>query len=188
MIFNQVEIKGAARRVPDIVVYINGLPVGLFELKNPLDEAATIEGAYRQLELYKRDIPDIFAYNEICVVSDGTEAKAGTITSPWERFSAWKSIDGVSSAEGMPELEVLIKGMFDKGRILDIIRNFITFSTAKDEVVKIMAMYHQYYGVNKAVEETIRATSPGGDRRIGTFWHTQGSGKSLSMVFSIRER
>jgi len=178
-----VKIKGAGVRIPDIVVYINGLPVGLFELKNPLDEAATIEGAYRQLELYKRDIPDIFAYNEICVVSNGNKAKAGTLTAPWERFSAWKSIDGVSSVEGMPELEVLIKGMFDKRRVLDIIRNFITFSTTKDEVIKIMAMYHQYYGVNKAVEETIRATSPGGDRRIGTFWHTQGSGKSLSMVF-----
>ena len=183
LVCNQVIIKGAGVRIPDIVVYINGLPIGLFELKNPLDETATIEGAYRQLELYKRDIPDIFAYNEICVVSDGTEAKAGTLTAPWERFSAWKSIDGVSSVEGMPELEVLIKGMFDKRRVLDIIRNFITFSTAKDEVIKIMAMYHQYYGVNKAVEETIRATSPGGDRRIGTFWHTQGSGKSLSMVF-----
>lgn len=183
LICNQVEIKGLARRIPDIVVYINGLPIGLFELKNPLDEAATIEGAYRQLELYKRDIPDLFAYNEICVVSDGNKAKAGTITAPWERFSAWKSIDGVSSVEGMPELEVLIKGMFDKRRILDIIRNFITFSTAKDKVTKIMAMYHQYYGVNKAVEETIRAASLGGDRRIGTFWHTQGSGKSLSMVF-----
>jgi len=183
LVCNQVKIKGVGVRIPDIVVYINGLPIGLFELKNPLDEAATIEGAYRQLELYKRDIPDLFAYNEICVVSDGTEAKAGTITASWERFSAWKTIDGINSVKEMPALEVLIKGMFDKKRVLDIIRNFITFTTVNDEATKIMAMYHQYYGVNKAVEETIRATSPGGDKRIGTFWHTQGSGKSLSMVF-----
>ncbi|GAV21855.1 type I restriction endonuclease subunit R [Carboxydothermus pertinax] len=183
LVCNQVKIKGTGVRIPDIVVYINGLPVGVFELKNPLDETATIEGAYRQLELYKRDIPDLFAYNEICAVSDGTEAKAGTLTASWERFAAWKSIDGVQKIEGMPALEVLIKGMFAKNRVLDLIRNFITFTMAKDEVVKIMAMYHQYYGVNRAVEETIRAVSPTGDRRIGTFWHTQGSGKSLSMVF-----
>ncbi|MDI6600232.1 MAG: type I restriction endonuclease subunit R [Thermoanaerobacteraceae bacterium] len=183
LVCNQVKIKGAGVRIPDIVVYINGLPIGVFELKNPLDEAATIEGAYRQLSLYQRDIPDLFIYNEICAVSDGTETKAGTLTAPWERFSAWKSIDGVSSVEGMPSLEVLIKGMFAKERVLDLIRNFVTYTTTKDSVVKIMAMYHQYYGVNKAVEETVRAASPAGDRRIGTFWHTQGSGKSLSMVF-----
>ena len=183
LVCNQVMIKGIGVRIPDLLVYINGLPIGIFELKNPLDETATIKGAYRQLNLYKRDIPDLFMYNEICVVSDGTEAKAGTLTAPWERFNAWKSIDGIHSVEDKPPLEVLIKGMFEQSRVLDLIRNFVTFTTTKDDVIKIMAMYHQYYGVNIAIDETIKAVSPAGDRRIGTFWHTQGSGKSLSMVF-----
>ncbi len=183
LVCNQVRIKGTGVRIPDIIVYINGLPIGILELKNPLHETAKIEGAYRQLNLYKRDIPDLFAYNEICVVADGTEAKAGTLTAPWERFTAWKSIDGVHNVDDRTSLEVLIKGMFDKERVLDLIRNFVTFATTKHDVVKMIAMYHQYYGVNTTIEETIRAVSPMGDRRIGTFWHTQGSGKSLSMVF-----
>ena len=183
LVCNQVKIKGIGVRIPDLIVYINGLPIGIFELKNPLDEDATIEGAYRQLNIYKRDIPDLFAYNEICAVSDGTEAKAGTLTAPWERFTAWKSIDGEHDVRDKPPLEVLIKGMFHRDRIFDLIRNFTTFVTTRGSIIKIMAMYHQYYGVNKAVKETIKAVSPEGDRRIGTFWHTQGSGKSLSMVF-----
>lgn len=182
LVCNQVKIRGIGVRIPDILVYINGLPIGIFELKNPLDQSATLEGAYRQINLYKRDVPDLFAYNEICVVSDSTDARAGTLTAPWERFNAWKSIDG-TLVEDRTLLEVLIKGMFDKGRVLDLIHNFVTFASTKHEVTKIMAMYHQYHGVTRAIAETLRAVSPVGDRRIGTFWHTQGSGKSLSMVF-----
>jgi len=204
IVCNQVTVKGLhTPRIPDIVVYINGLPIGLFELKNPLDENATIEGAYRQINLYKKDIPDIFYYNEICVVSDSTEAKAGTLTANFERYSAWKSIDTGNIEKEKTALEVLIKGMFDKERLLDIIRNFITFEDGsavvknkkkkkrivsdkkekKKIIVKKMAMYHQYYGVSDAIRETLRAAGENGDRKIGTYWHTQGSGKSLSMVF-----
>lgn len=207
IVCNQVTIKGThTPRIPDIIVYVNGLPIGLFELKNPLDENATIQGAYRQINLYKKDIQDLFYYNEICVISDSTEAKAGTLTANYERYSAWKSIDNGKIEKDKTALEVLIKGMFNKERLLDIIRNFITFedgsavikdknkkkkkaevNTDKKEkksiIVKKIAMYHQYYAVNNAIKESIRATGVNGDKKIGTYWHTQGSGKSLSMVF-----
>lgn len=204
IVCNQVTVKGLhTPRIPDIVVYVNGLPIGLFELKNPLDENATIEGAYRQINLYKKDISDIFYYNEICVVSDSTEARAGTLTANFERYSTWKSIDTGKIEKEKTALETLIKGMFNKERLLDIIRNFITFedgsavvknkkkkkSVVSDKkekkkiIVKKMAMYHQYYGVNDAIKESLRATGEKGDKKIGTYWHTQGSGKSLSMVF-----
>lgn len=201
IVCNQVTIKGVyTSRVPDILVYINGLPIAIFELKNPLDENATIEGAYRQINLYKKDIPDLFYYNEICVISDSTESKVGTISANFERYSSWKSIDNGRIEKDKTSLEILIKGMFQKERLLDIIKNFITFEdgsvtikkkikkqTDKKEkkkiIVKKIAMYHQYYGVNDAIRETLRATGVNGDKKIGTYWHTQGSGKSLSMVF-----
>lgn len=206
LVCNQVTIKGPhTPRIPDIIVYINGVPIAIFELKNPLDENASLEGAFRQINLYKKDIKDIFNYNEICVVSDATEAKAGTLTSNFERYSAWKSIDDGKVVKDKTPLEVLIKGMFNKKRLIDIIRNFITFEDGsvvvknkkkrkskkhnddtnekKKIIVKKIAMYHQYYGVNNTIKETIRATGEDGDKKIGTYWHTQGSGKSLSMVF-----
>lgn len=204
IVCNQVTIKGDhTPRIPDILVYVNGLPVAIFELKNPLDENATIEGAYRQINLYKKDIPDLFYYNEICVISDSTESKAGTLSANFERYSAWKSIENGKIEKDKTSLEVLIKGMFKKERLLDIIRYFITFEDSsvlikkkknnknandnkkekKKILIKKMAMYHQYYGVNDAIRETLRATGINGDKKIGTYWHTQGSGKSLSMVF-----
>ncbi|NFG60234.1 type I restriction endonuclease subunit R [Clostridium botulinum] len=204
VVCNQVTIKGEhTPRIPDILVYINGLPIAIFELKNPLDENATIEGAYRQINLYKKDIPDLFYYNEICVISDSTQSKAGTLSANYERYSAWKSIDDGKIVKDKTSLEVLIKGMFQKERLLDIIRYFITFEDGsvvvkkkkkskkvnndkkekKKILIKKMAMYHQYYGVNDAIKETLRATGVNGDKKIGTYWHTQGSGKSLSMVF-----
>ncbi|MDU5723270.1 MAG: type I restriction endonuclease subunit R [Clostridium butyricum] len=203
VVCNQVTIKGEhTPRIPDILIYINGLPIAIFELKNPLDENATIEGAYRQINLYKKDIPDLFYYNEICVISDSTQSKAGTLSANYERYSAWKSIDDGKIVKDKTSLEVLIKGMFQKERLLDIIRYFITFEDGsvvvkkkkskkvnndkkekKKVLIKKMAMYHQYYGVNDAIKETLRATGVNGDKKIGTYWHTQGSGKSLSMVF-----
>ncbi len=177
---NQFTIKeDAGERRPDLLIFVNGLPVALFEFKNPMDEKATILSAFRQAQTYKRDLPGLLAYNELIVVADGSQARMGSLTADWERFSAWKRADG---AKVPIEIEPLVNEVFDKRRLLDIIRYFILFETTTPPN-KIVAAYHQYYGVNKAVERTITATTAGGDHRIGVFWHTQGSGKSLSMVF-----
>lgn len=184
LVVNQFTVEEGQNRRPDIVVFVNGLPLALLELKNAKDENATIRGAYNQFQTYKRDIPSIFHYNEVLVVSDGTEARAGTLTSGWEWFMAWKTIDGVNLApKSQAQLEVLIKGMFERARFLDLMRNFIVFAVDGATVSKKMAAYHQYHAVNKAVACTLRATSDAGDRRAGVVWHTQGSGKSLSMAF-----
>ena len=177
---NQFTIKeDAGERRPDLMVFLNGLPIGLFEFKNPTDEKATILSAYRQTLTYKLDLPGLLAYNELLIVADGTQARMGSLTAEWERFSTWKREDGTKAAV---ELEPLITEVFDKRRLLDIIRYFVLFE-ATTPPNKILAAYHQYYGVNKAVERTVDATAEGGGRRIGVFWHTQGSGKSLSMAF-----
>jgi len=177
-------IEGQQNRRPDIVIFVNGLPLAVIELKNPADENATIQTAFQQLQTYKNDIPSLFTYNEILVISDGLQARAGTLTSDWARFMPWRTIDGKEIApKGRPELDVLIKGIFEKGRILDLIKHFIVFESDGEKVAKKMAAYHQYHAVNKAVECTVKACSPEGDRRAGVIWHTQGSGKSLSMAF-----
>ncbi len=177
-------IEGQQSRRPDIVIFVNGLPLAVIELKNPADEEATIQTAFQQLQTYKNDIPSLFTYNEMLVISDGLEARAGTLTSDWARFMPWRTIDGDKiEPKGKPELDVLIKGIFEKRRFLDLIRHFIVFETDGDKIVKKMAAYHQYHAVNKAVECTVLACSPQGDRRAGVIWHTQGSGKSLSMAF-----
>jgi type I restriction enzyme R subunit len=177
-------VEGQRTRRPDIVVFVNGLPLAVIELKNPTDENATIKGAFNQFETYKSDIPSLFQYNELLVISDGTEARAGTVSSGWEWFLPWRTIDGKNIApKGTPELEVLINGMFDRQRFLDIMRHFILFEVDKTRIVKKVAAYHQYHAVNAAVEATLNATSPSGDKRVGIVWHTQGAGKSLTMVF-----
>ena len=177
-------IENKNNRRPDIIIFLNGLPIGVIELKNPGDENATINGAFKQLQTYKSEIPGLFPYNEILVVSDGVEARAGSLTSDWERFMPWRTIQGDDLApKGMPELEVLIKGIFEKKRLLDLLLNFILFEVDGSKITKIMAAYHQFHAVNKAVVSTIKASSPEGDKRVGVVWHTQGSGKSLSMVF-----
>jgi type I restriction enzyme, R subunit len=177
---NQFTIKeDAGERRPDLMVFVNGLPIALFEFKNPTDEKATILAAYRQTQTYKRDLPGLLAYNELLIAADGTQARMGSLTADWERFSTWKRENGAIVAI---ELEPLITEVFEKRRLLDIIRYFTLFESTTPPS-KILAAYHQYYGVNKAVERTIRATATGGDHRIGVFWHTQGSGKSLSMAF-----
>ncbi|MCX8055824.1 MAG: type I restriction endonuclease subunit R [Ignavibacteria bacterium] len=179
---------------PDVVLFINGIPLVVIELKNPVDEHATIYSAFNQIQTYKATIPNLFTYNAFCVISDGHEARAGTISSEFGRFMAWKSIDGTKEASKfLPQLEVLIKGMLNKPTLLDLLRNFIVFEQTKKldkntglmqvEVVKKLAAYHQYFAVNKAVESTKRAALEKDTHKGGVIWHTQGSGKSLTMVF-----
>ncbi|MCX8093724.1 MAG: type I restriction endonuclease subunit R [Candidatus Goldbacteria bacterium] len=175
-------IENKENRRPDIVIFINGLPLVLIELKNPDTPDADIQDAFNQIQTYKQVIPTIFQYNQILIISDGIEAKAGTITSDWERFMPWKTIDGnkiVSETE--PQMRVIIEGMLNKKVLLDLIHYFIVFEKSRQQTLKKLAAYHQYYAVNKAIDTTLKAIK--GDRRIGVLWHTQGSGKSLSMVF-----
>lgn len=177
-------VEGQNNRRPDIVVFINGIPLGVIELKNPSDENATMKDAFNQLQTYKNEIPSLFPYNEILITSDGIEARLGTLTADWEWFLPWRTITGDDLApKGLPELEVLIKGIFDKQRFLDLLRYFIVFEVDGAEIIKKIAGYHQFHAVNKAVECTIQAASPKGDKRVGVIWHTQGSGKSLTMAF-----
>ncbi|NBB94527.1 MAG: HsdR family type I site-specific deoxyribonuclease [Planctomycetes bacterium] len=175
---------GKRNRRPDVVVFINGLPLGLIELKNPAEEKATIRHAFNQLQTYKADIPSLFVFNEALVISDGYAAKAGTLTSGWDRFQPWRTLDGDALAPtGSVQLEVLVKGIFERQRFLDYVLNFVTFEDDGKTIAKKAAAYHQYWAVNKAVDCTVEASSPDGDQRIGVVWHTQGSGKSLSMAF-----
>jgi len=224
-------IENNINKRPDVILFVNGLPLVVVELKNPADENATIRSAFKQLQTYKQAIPNLFTYNGLMVISDGLEAKAGSISAGFSRFMAWKTSDGkVEASPLIGQLETLIKGMLDKKTLLDLIRHFIVFEKSKKEdrktgiitiqTVKILASYHQYYAVNRAVESTLRASGysetsrgtmhrapitmhrghmvmespasygltgvdsqPVGDRKGGVVWHTQGSGKSLSMVF-----
>lgn len=177
-------IEERKNRRPDVVIFVNGLPLGVIELKNPAEEKVTLRHAFNQLQTYKNDIPSLFTYNEALVISDGYTAKAGTLTSGWDRFQPWRTVDGNSVApKGSVQLEVLVKGIFEKRRFLDYVLNFITFEDDGKTIAKKAAAYHQYWAVKKAVNCTVEASSPDGDRRIGVVWHTQGSGKSLSMLF-----
>lgn len=195
---NQFVVVGNENRRPDIVIFINGIPIVVVELKSATDENVGIEEAYNQVQDYKKNITSLFNYNAFCVLSDGINAKVGTITSNIERYMNWRTVDGENIAPlTMPQYDVLFSGMFPKERILDIIKNFILFQNdskdVKDEdgnkigesqvTIKILSGYHQYFAVQKAIEKTRQATSTEGDRKIGVVWHTQGSGKSFSMVF-----
>ncbi|MDI6879233.1 MAG: type I restriction endonuclease subunit R [Desulfitobacteriaceae bacterium] len=185
MVTNQFTIieHGVEKR-PDEIAFVNGIPLVVIELKSASDENVDITDAYNQLQTYKMTIPSLFIYNSFMVTSDGINARVGTMTSDEDRFMAWRTIDGDEVASlSMPQLEVLIKGMFERERFLDIIKQFVLFQSDGLETYKILAGYHQYHAVNKAMESTERATMETGDRRIGVVWHTQGSGKSLSMVF-----
>lgn len=177
-------VENNNNRRPDIILFVNGLPLVVIELKNPADETATIDTAFNQIETYKAQIPSLFHYNEISVTTDGIEARAGTITSNKERFMPWKTIEGKEIApQAMPQLEVLFQGMLDKKILLDLVRHFIVFEQERQDIHKKLAAYHQYHAVNKAIEATLKASSPQGDKRCGVVWHTQGSGKSLTMAF-----
>ena len=177
-------IENGNHRRPDVVLFINGLPLAVIELKNPGDENATLEGAFNQLQTYKDQIPSLFRTNAALVTSDGLHARLGSLTANLERFMPWRTVDGsVVAPKGMPELGTLIKGVFEKNRILTLIRDFTVFEDTGSGLVKIVAGYHQFHAVRHAVEKTIAAASPEGDCRIGVIWHTQGSGKSLLMAF-----
>lgn len=213
-------VENNINKRPDVILFVNGLPLVVIELKNPSEDNATVHSAFRQIQTYKETIQSLFTYNSFCIISDGLEAKAGTISAGFSRFMAWKTSDGkVEASQLIGQLETLIKGMLNKRTLLDLIRHFIVFEKSKKEdkngiitiqTVKKMAAYHQYYAVNRAVESTLRASGfhkkteagvltvaespvtyvvqgvniqPVGDRKGGVVWHTQGSGKSLSMVF-----
>jgi len=177
-------IEGSQNKRPDLILFVNGLPLVVIELKNAVDENASVKSAYNQLQTYKQAVPSLFTYNEILIVSDGWDALCGTITSDYGRFMSWKTKDGKTTADHLkPQMEVMFLGMLNKTTLLDLIRQFIVFEKSDSKTLKKVAAYHQYYAVNKAVESTIIASSSNGDRRGGVIWHTQGSGKSLSMVF-----
>ncbi|MBF0320004.1 MAG: type I restriction endonuclease subunit R [Nitrospirae bacterium] len=184
---NQYTVQeGQITRRADIVIFVNGLPVGIIELKNPADEKATIEAAYNQIQTYKEQVSALFTHNELVVISDGLSARVGSLTSGKERFMRWRTIDGLDTApeKRLLELEVLLKGLFNKRQILEMLRHFIVFEDGADGVAeKKLAGYHQVHAVKHAVEATERAAGPAGDKRCGVVWHTQGSGKSLTMVF-----
>jgi len=185
LVVNQFTIiENNVNKRPDIILFINGLPLVVIELKNAVDENATINSAFNQLQTYKQAIPSLFLYNALLIVSDGWDALYGSLTSPKQFFVPWKSIDGKMVAdENMPQMEVMVKGMLNKQVLPDLIRHYILFHKNKEEIIKIVPRYHQYFAVNKAVETTRKATAIDGDQRAGVIWHTQGSGKSLSMVF-----
>lgn len=177
-------IGGSINRRPDIVVFINGLPLGVIELKAPGGEHATLAGAHNQLQTYKAQIPSLFRTNAVLVTSDGIIARVGSLTADQERFMPWRTTDGkVIAAKGRPELNVLIEGIFDRRRLLDLIHDFTVFGETGSGLSKIIAGYHQFHAVRHAVDKTVEASAPQGDRKVGVIWHTQGSGKSLLMAF-----
>ena len=177
---NQFTVIGRTQRRPDVLLFVNGLPLVLLELKRPGAQNATLRGAFNQVQTYVQQIPDVFTWNQVTVISDGVQARAGTFTAAWEHYAPWKTIDGMHLApQGIPEAEVLVRGMFAPERLLDMVRNFVVFKGDAGNVMRMGAKYHQYWAVNKAVSSTVEALE--GDGRAGVVWHTQGSGKSLEM-------
>lgn len=181
IVANQWTFIENSNKRPDVILFLNGLPVVLVELKSPSREETDASEAYRQLRNYMKEIPSMFIYNAICVMSDQLTSKAGTITSGEDRFMEWKTKDGDYENTQYAQFDTFFEGMFQKARLLDIIKNFICFSNEGINSFKILAGYHQYFAVRKAIESTKHATVT--DGKGGVFWHTQGSGKSLSMVF-----
>lgn len=181
---NQFTIKGPHKtRRPDLILFVNGLPLVLLELKNPADENASIWKAFDQIETYKEQIPDVFQYNEVLVISDGTDASMGSLSANAERFMAWRTIDGVSLDPLGPfqELQTLVRGVLAPQYLLDYIRYFVLFED-DGQLVKKIAGYHQFHAVRAAIEEVVTASRPGASRKGGVVWHTQGSGKSITMT------
>ncbi len=179
-----VVIDGPNNRRPDVVVFVNGLPLGVIELKAPGSMDATLLGAYNQLQTYKQDIPQLFRSNGVLVASDGLMARVGSLSADFERFMPWRTTDGRSIApKGTAEQETLVEGVFERSRLLSLLRDFTVFAQDGSGLLKIIAGYHQYHAVRHAVDCTLKASSPNGDKRVGVIWHTQGSGKSLLMAF-----
>jgi type I restriction enzyme, R subunit len=185
LVVNQFTIiEGNYNKRPDIILFINGLPLVVIELKNAAKEDANIKAAFNQLQTYKQTIPSLFQYNALLIASDGWEAVYGSLTSPKQFFLPWKSIDGkVHADETIPQMEVMVKGLLNKQVLPDLIRHFTIFQQNKDQLTKVVPRYHQYFAVNKALQSTQLATAENGNKRAGVVWHTQGSGKSLTMVF-----
>jgi type I restriction enzyme R subunit len=195
LVVNQYTIiENNQNKRPDVLLFVNGIPLVVIELKNASDENASIRKAYEQIQTYKAIIPSLFTYNAVCIISDGLECKAGSVSADFNRYMTWKTSDGLKEASRFkPQLEILLKGMLQPETLLDLVRNFIVFEKTKKEDAKTgltqiftekkLAAYHQYYAVNKAVQSSITASGINGDKRGGVVWHTQGSGKSLSMVF-----
>ena len=195
LVVNQYTIiENNQNKRPDIILFVNGIPLVVIELKNAVDENATIKKAYDQLQTYKATIPSLFTFNAVCIISDGHECKAGSVSAGFTRYMTWKTADGKKEASRFkPQLETTLKGMLNSATLLDLVRNFIVFEKTKKEDTKTgltqiftekkLAAYHQHYAVNKAVQSSVKASGANGDKRGGVVWHTQGSGKSLSMVF-----
>lgn len=186
LVVNQFRVheSGVRPKILDVVVFLNGLPLVVFELKNWASERVRITDAYDDIKGYQANLPTFFAYNAFSVISDGAETRYGTLTANYDRYMVWRTMDGkVEADSSFGSLEVLIKGMFEKELFLDYLTHFILFQVDGSEMIKIAAAYHQVYATRKAVESTHRASAEQGDRKIGVIWHTQGSGKSLSMVF-----
>ena len=186
---NQLEIRSrkGGKRIPDIIGFVNGLPLVVFELKNPLRESADLLQAFNQFETYKDEIAELFVYNQALIISDGIVARLGSLSADFQRFTPWKVVDEKNKSARLyfdDELQSLLNGLLKPEDLLDYIRYFVLFERdSVGKTIKKIAAYHQYYGVNEAVESTIFATSEQGDKRIGVMWHTQGSGKSISMLF-----
>ena len=180
-VVNQWTFVEYSEKRPDVICFVNGMPLVVFELKSPSREETDASDAYLQLRNYMHHIPSLFVPNVFCVMSDMAETRVGTITSDEDRYVAWKSVDGDYSETKMATWKTMVDGMMPKTRLMDIVKNFVCFNDAGEKVVKILAAYHQYFGVTKAIDRAVEAVD--GDGKIGVFWHTQGSGKSLSMVF-----
>jgi type I restriction enzyme R subunit len=171
-----VVIYGQHKRRPDVVVFVNGLPLAVIELKAPGSENATLLGAFHQLQTYKQQIPPLFHTNALLVASDGIVARVGSLSADFERFMPWRTTDGTDVApKGAPELSTLIEGVFEHRRLLDLLRDFTVFGETGSGLVKIIAGYHQFHAVRHAVNSTVTASSPGGNQQVGVIWHTQGS-------------
>ncbi|WP_295405707.1 type I restriction endonuclease [uncultured Thiocystis sp.] len=177
-------VENGTNRRPDVVLFLNGLPVAVFELKNPGSEQASLHGAFNQLQTYKVQIPTLFRTNAALVITDGVQARIGSLTANEERFMPWRTTDGRTVApKGSAEQTVLVTGVFERSRFLALLRDFTVFGNNGDGLFKILAGYHQFHAVRHALICTLTATLPDGDRRVGVIWHTQGSGKSLLMAF-----
>jgi type I restriction enzyme, R subunit len=178
-------VEGQHMRRPDVLIFINGIPIVLMELKNPADENATIWTAFNQIQTYKAQIPSLFTYNELLIISDGMEARVGSLIADTERFMPWRTIEGEELAPAsLPQLQVVIEGLLNQRRLLDFIRYFVVFEDEGGGILtKKIAGYHQFHAVNRALAGTLSASDDRGDQRVGVVWHTQGSGKSLTMAF-----
>lgn len=181
-VINQYTVIEYKEKRPDIVVFINGIPLIVFELKNAINEDTTIENAYNQIKNYQEDIRNLFYYNAFSVISDGINARIGTITADFNRFMTWKSKDGEKPEENINQIDILLNGVFKKDRLIDIISNFILFQNKEEGRIKILAGYHQYFAVEKSIKSTLKAIEEHSGK-AGVVWHTQGSGKSFAMVF-----